>query len=52
MFFGVNDEITIKPLAQFTENKENKYAPIKQRAHIDEEIKKALENRDSLNDSK
>ena len=51
MFFGVNDEITIKPLAQFTENKENKYAPIKQRAHIDEEIKKALENRDSLNDA-
>ena len=52
MFFGVNDEITIKPLAQFTENKENKYTPIKQREHIDEEIKKALENRDSLNDAK
>ena len=52
MFFGVNDEVTIKPLAQFTENKESNYAPIKQRAHIDEEIKKALENRDSLNASK
>ena len=52
MFFGVNDEITIKPLAQFTENKESNYAPIKQRAHIDEEIKKALENRDSLNAAK
>ena len=52
MFFGVNDEVTIKPLAQFTENKEINYAPIKQRAHIDEEIKKALENRDSLNAAK
>ena len=39
-------------MAQFTENMESNYAPIKQRAHIDNEIKKALENRDALSEAK
>jgi isopenicillin N synthase-like dioxygenase len=52
MFFGVNDEVIVEPLEQFTEKVRKKYAPIKQRAHIDEEIKKAIENRDSLSDAK
>ena len=48
MFFGANDDLIIEPLNQFIKNDNKKYSPIKQREHIDNEIKRALENRDSL----
>ena len=47
LFFGVNDQITIKPLTQFLRNNGlSDYGAITQREHINNEISKAEKNRD------
>ena len=48
MFFSANDNLIIEPLDQFVKDGNKKYPAIKQREHIDNEIKKAIENRDNL----
>ncbi len=48
MFFGANDNLIIEPLDQFIKDGNKRYPPIKQREHIDNEIKRAVENRDNL----
>ena len=46
MFFAVNDDETVAPLPQFTSvSNPPRYKPVKQRAHIDAEIKQAEKNR-------
>lgn len=48
LFFGVNDQIIIKPLDQFVKNNGlSHYDAITQREHIENEISKAEKNRDS-----
>ena len=48
LFFGVNDQIIIKPLDQFIKNNGlSHYDAITQREHIENEISKAEKNRDS-----
>lgn len=46
MFFAVNDDEEIAPLAQFVSDENPPhYESVRQRAHIDAEIKQAVENR-------
>ena len=47
MFVAVNDDETIAPMPQFvTEDNPAGYAPVKQRAHLDQELARAAQNRE------
>ena len=47
MFFAVNSDEMVAPLAEFvTASDPANYAPVKQRDHLDGELKKAALNRD------
>ena len=48
-FFGVNDEIIIKPLQEFlNKDQPSKYNAISQREHIKNELSMAEKNRDDI----
>lgn len=49
LFFGVNDEIIIKPLREFLKKDQpSKYTPITQREHLKNELSMAEKNRDEI----
>lgn len=51
LFIAVNEDETVTPLPEFvSEQRPSRYAPIKQREHLDEEVRRAERNRDEMAD--